>query len=228
VLLDHIHKELGGAEKLFQFRRTFSQQWAANCLLQHSFCVAERTPGRVVLIANNGRVIAPEFRITYGNQGFIESPTLPFRLTENLANLIGFPLLEGRFIPSMATTASAIKERRSEMIPILRLLARDDLVAYYTRSMPKSDTKTQEMEKQLSDRALKNASSILARLVECAPTKPKTAKAKDSKEKDEMEDEAKEKESNTDPVDQRVRELVKMARDPEKLSQMPSSYQGWL
>jgi phosphatidylinositol kinase/protein kinase (PI-3 family) len=32
----------------------------------------------------------------------------------------------------------------------------------------------------------------------------------------------------TEPVDARVKELVKEATDPEKLCMMPSNYQAWL
>jgi len=135
---------------------------------------------------------------------------LPFRLTDNLHNLIGFPLLDSHFIPAMAATAGAISENKQEIMPIFRLLSRDDLIAYYTRSMPKSDAKTQEMEKQLSDRIVKNVTIILGRIGECSP-------------KHEMSEEEKDV-----PVDNKVRTLVKEARASENLCVMPSSFHAWL
>jgi transformation/transcription domain-associated protein len=215
LLLKHVQKLLGTPELVYNFRRTFTQQWAANCLLQYAFCVADRTPGRVVLVmSTTGGVLSPEFRVSYNSQGYMESQLIPFRLTANLLNLIGFPLLDGHFVPSMAMVAGAVREHKSDLFYALRLLARDDLIAFYTRSMPKSDSKTQEMERQLADRVVKNAATILSRIVECAPRGRAT-----------RDDAAT---SETDPVDKRVRDLVDASRSAEKLCQMPSSFQGWL
>jgi len=210
ILLNHLYDVLQGPELLFLFRRTFAQQWAANCLLQYAFSVAERTPSRVVFVACNGRVLAPEFRVTYSSQGFMESQPVPFRMTPNLDNLIGFPLADGRFVTSLSVVASTLREFKHDINPILRLLMRDDLVAFYTRSMPKSDNKTQEMEKQLSDRVLKNVAMISGRLGECTPTSPEVDDVKKH------------------PIDKRVRELLEVARQPESLCMMQSNFQGWL
>jgi transformation/transcription domain-associated protein len=200
---------LGGPEQLFAFRRTFSQQWAANCLLQYAFAVADRTPGRVTFLESTGCVLSPEFRVSYNNQGFLDSAALPFRLTSNLSNLIGYPLMDSHFVVSMATVSNVVKTFASDLIPIVRLLMRDDLIAYYTRSMPKSDLKTQEMEKQLRDRFAANAAVIVARLSECAPkTEPLSVE---------------------DPsVYGRVTALIEAAQKPESLCKMYSSYQAWL
>lgn len=210
LLVRHLESSLGGPELMYQLRRTFAQQWAANCLLQRGFAVAERTPGRVAFVASNGRVLSPEFRVSYNGQGFMENQSIPFRLTVNLTNLIGFPLLDGHFVPSMAITASAVREFKQDLTPILRLLMRDDVIAFYTRSMPKSDAKTVEMEKQLADRVHKNVVTLMTRVTECAPRLKRDEKSSD------------------DPIDQRVKDLVAAARSPEKLCMMPSSYQAWL
>lgn len=207
ILLSHMLGVLDSPELLYQFRRTFAQQWAANCLLQYAFCVTERSPGRVVFEAATGRVIAHDFRISYGTEGLMVATTVPFRLTSNLANLIGYPLMDGHFAPSMARMALAMKQHRPDTSPIFRLLLRDDMIAYYTRSTPKSDVKTQEMEKQLGDRIMKNVSMVQGKIGECAP-----ALASEGEE----------------PVDKTVRTLVEAARSPENLCMMPASFQGWL
>lgn len=211
VLQRRIQNDLGTPELVYSFRRTFAQQWAANCLLQYAFCVAERTPGRVVMVKSSmGGVLSPEFRISYNAQGYMESQQVPFRLTVNLSTLIGFPLLDGLFVPSMAKVAGAVREHKADLFYALRLLARDDLIAFYTRSMPKSDLKTQEMERQLADRVVKNAATILSRISECSPRH----------NPDDL--------TSVDPVDKRVRDLIEASRRDENLCQMSSSYQGWL
>lgn len=211
AILRQVKDTMGTAELVYQFKRTFCQQWAANCLLQHGFCVAERTPSRVVLVKSTGCSLSPEFRISYNSQGYLDvTAPIPFRLTANLLNLIGFPLLSGHFVPSMANIAGAVREHKHDLSSVLRLLARDDLIAFYTRSMPKSDIKTQEMEKQLADRVVKNAATIFSRISECAPRS-------NIRDQDE-----------SHPIDKRVRDLIEAARSADNVCQMPSSYQGWL
>jgi hypothetical protein len=213
ILLNHVEHTLASPELVYNFRRIFAQQWAANCLLQYAFCVADRTPGRVVLVmSTTGGVLSPEFRVSYNSQGYMEPQLIPFRMTANLLNLIGFPLLEGQFIPSMTTIAGAVRDHKSDLFYALRLLARDDLIAFYTRSMPKSDSKTQEMERQLADRVVKNAASILSRIGECAPIVSREETST----------------SEEDPVDKTVRDLLDSSRSADKLCQMSSVYQAWL
>jgi phosphatidylinositol kinase/protein kinase (PI-3 family) len=130
--------------------------------------------------------------------------------------MIGQLLLEGRFIPSMGTVASALEDANDDLDPALRLLLRDDIVAWYTsKSMAKSDAKMQELEKQLLDRVIRNAISVQSRIAECAPRVPKTEDGKSERLRKE-------------PVDLKVRELVKEATDPRRLCMMPSNYQAWL
>jgi transformation/transcription domain-associated protein len=135
-------------------------------------------------------------------------------LTPNLEEAIGPIFMEGRFIPSMATIAAAIKSSLEDIDPAFRLLFRDDIIAWYTsKSMAKSDSKTQDLEKQLGDRAAKNVAQVQVRIVECAPAKPPVDM----------------KEIPTEPVNQKVRSLIEQATDPEKLCMMlPNSYQPWL
>jgi phosphatidylinositol kinase/protein kinase (PI-3 family) len=105
--------------------------------------------------------------------------------------------------------AGAVREYKEEMDPIFLLLMRDDGVAFFTKSMAKSDAKTHEMEKQLADRVTKNVASLQGRFGECAPKKQ-------------------DKSTKRDPVDKRVRELLDEASSPEKLCMMPGNYQAWL
>lgn len=212
MLMDHLLSTLHGPERLYQFRRVFSQQWACNCLLQYVFSVLERTPSKVVFDFCSGRVLAPEFRIAYTNQGCFERQPTPFRLSPNLATLIGFPILNSRFVVSMATIAGAVKSCHQDLDPIFRLLMRDDLVAFYTKSVAKSDAKTFEMEKQLSGSVSRNVAALHSKFSECAPTG--TPKIGNEKE--------------IELLDQKVRDLVTAARNPENLCLMSGNYQGWL
>ena len=58
----------------------------------------------------------------------------------------------------MGIVASALEQAQDDLDPALRLLLRDDIVAWYTsKSMAKSDEKMQELEKRLLDRVIRNA-----------------------------------------------------------------------
>ena len=110
----------------------------------------------------------------------------------------------------MARTARAVHESRDVVDPILKLLLRDDLTSFYTKSIAKSDSKTQEMERQLLDRITKNTMTVKARFAECAPLVNDPEKAKQQ------------------PIDHRVHELLKASQDPENLCMMQGSFQAWL
>lgn len=215
VLLDFIRSSLGDSESVFHYRRSFAGQLAISSMLQHAFCVAERTPSRVVFNERTGQIFAPDFRFSYNNQGFLDEQRIPFRLTRNLRTLIG-PIFEaGRFVPAMATFAAAVKNHLEDIDPIFKLLMRDDIIAWYTsKSMAKSDSKTQELEKQLHDRVLKNVSQVQIRMVECSHRRP----SKDLTPEN----------LPTDPVDKKVRSLLEEATKQEKLCQMLPNYQPWL
>jgi transformation/transcription domain-associated protein len=212
LLLHYLSTSLGGPEQFYHFRRVFAQQWAANCLLQYSFSAAERTPARVVFVESNGRVLAPEFRISYNNQGCFENHHVPFRLTENISQVIGFPLLHGTFITTMSMIARAINDGRDDLDPIFRLLLRDDLIAYYTKSMAKSDVKTVEMERQLTESVRRNVATLHTRFKECSFSSGR----------------ARHESNNEQPIDEKVRKLVEAAQDRENLCMMPGRFQGWL
>lgn len=134
-------------------------------------------------------------------------------MTPNVVALLGQSVLEGRFIPAFAMVSEAIRENKEDFDPILRLLMRDDILAWYSKSLAKVDSKTQELERQLVERVTKNVATLQSRFAECAP-------ARKNMEIDEA--------SSKDPVDKKVRELYAVATDPEKLCMMPTSYAAWL
>ena len=147
------------------------------------------------------------------DSGFIEKLAVPYRMTPNVVALLGQSVLEGRFIPSFAMVADAIRENKEDFDPILRLLMRDDILAWYSKSLAKVDSKTQELERQLVERVTKNVATLQSRFAECAP-------ARKSSDND--------KASAKEPVDQKARELLALAMDSEKLCMMPTSYAAWL
>ncbi|KAL3936676.1 MAG: hypothetical protein SGBAC_008060 [Bacillariaceae sp.] len=207
ILKRHIRSNFDGPEPFFQFRRAFAGQLAANSLLQYVFAVAERSPQRFVMLKRSGQVLSPDFRVTYTTQGLVDNPEVPFRFTPNVKALLGEGYCNGRFIPAIAMIAAAIQENGGEFDSILRLLMRDDIVAWYSKSQARSDSKTQELERQLSERVAKNVSILQSRIGECAPSR----KAKQD-----------------EPIDKRVRDLCEAASDPKKLAMIGTGYHAWL
>jgi phosphatidylinositol kinase/protein kinase (PI-3 family) len=134
-------------------------------------------------------------------------------MTPNIERALGEHHIHGRFIRSMAMISGAVKEHKEEFDPILRLLMRDDILAWYSKSLAKSDTKTQELERQLIERVSKNVHTLQARFAECAPS-TKSVNG--------------ETVNDSPPLDKRVHDLLNMATDPERLCMMPASYHPWL
>lgn len=211
VLLRFLQRVLGSPEGFFLFRRALSVQLAANSLLQYVFTVAERTPQRFVMLLSNARMMSPDFRISYSNQGFIESSQVPFRMTPNVEAALGEHYMQGIFVRSMAMIAGAAKQHKEEFDPILRLLMRDDILSWYTKSQAKTDSKTQELERQLTERVSKNVYTVQSRIAECTPSSKASNDLKSSP-----------------PLDKRVNDLLLTATEPANLCMMSTSYRAWL
>lgn len=211
LLCQHAMSMITGAESFYQFRRMFAQQWSANCLLQYTFSAMDRTPSKIVFDYSGGRVHSTEFRLAYTNQGILDNQHVPFRLTPNIETLIGFLFFDARYTTAMALIAGAVQQCQQDLDPIFRLLMRDDLIAYFTKSLAKSDSTTVEMEKQLAGSVARNVAILHTRFAECAPSSAQSVIAK--------------QQTN---VDQRIRDLIDTARDPKNLCLMPGSFQGWL
>jgi len=203
-LLLQIQRRLGSFEDVYLFRRVFARQWGMNCLLQYAFSAMERTPSRVCFTEESGRVLSPDFRVAYSNHGHVENQVVPFRITPNIVNLIGFSVFDEAFISTIGRLALAHKGSRPEIDPIFRLLMRDDLISFYSKSNAKPDAETQDMEKQLLDRVSQNVASLHRKFGDCCPQESAPA------------------------VDGKISELINSSRDPSVLSQMPASFQGWL
>jgi transformation/transcription domain-associated protein len=213
MLLSHVLGTLVSAENLFHFRRTFSSQLAINSLFQYALSVTVRTPAQFVINETTGQVYWPEFRLSYNNQGFLESQKVPFRMTPNVKELVGPMMMEGRFVPSVTMAANALRANMEDIDPVLRLLIRDDIISWYcSKSNAKSDTKTQELEMQLADRVAKNVVLIESKVLECSVKKVDVEQERLPKT----------------PVDQRVRDLVAEASGYERLSEMDSTFHPWL
>ena len=218
MLKNQISVFLNSTELIHHFRRTFAKQLAADCLLQYAFGIAERNPEHVVILRSSGAVLPNEAKILYNSQGYIEREKnhVPFRFTRNLSSLIGFPLVEGQFMQAMVLFAEAVDAEKDFLNPIFQLLMRDDLLAFFTKTVAKSDSSTVALEKQLQDRVVKNTSTVQSRFSLCAPSLP--AQNKESSPKEE----------GKQALDHKVRQLVAAAQDDENLSMMPSTFQAWL
>ena len=137
-------------------------------------------------------------------------------MTRCLTEFIGPFLLEGVFVPSFATVSSAMNSKRSVLEPIFHLLLRDDVMAWYiSKSSARIDSKMQEVDRQLSDRVWNNVRFVQDRFEECSPRV--------------VDDAAEEAiETDADPIDIKVRNLVDAATSEGKLSMMPATYHAWL
>lgn len=210
-MLDFVSNLTRSPENLHHFRRFFAQQWAINCLFQYAFSAGDRPPSKVTFDCCDAQVFSPEFRIAYNNQGCFESQSAPFRLSPNIARLIGPTLIDAKFATSIAIAADAIFSSRQDIDAIFRLLIRDDLVSYCIKGVAKPDQKTLDMERQLMPSIGRNVATMHTRFSECSTLH----KQKESRNANE-------------PIDYRVRKLVEAAQNPENQAMMSSNYQGWV
>ena len=117
------------AQHMFQFRKSFASQLAVNSLLQHAFAIVERSPSKFVFCLRSGQVLSPDFRTQY-NQGLFHEPGVPFRLTRSVEEALGLSL-HGTFTPALATASSAVAVKEEVLRPLLEILLRDDVMAWW-------------------------------------------------------------------------------------------------
>ena len=218
IMSTYMREKIPSIQHLLQFRQTFTSQLAVNSLLQYAMSIVERTPNKFIFCDTTGQVLSQDFRSKFAlPNGVLErgDGMMPFRLTRNITEFIGPFLLEGVFIPSFATTSLAMKSN-NQIQPILHLLFRDDLIAWYlSKTSPQTDKKMQEMEYRLNERIWSNVRIIQDRFEECSPRKVDDAASEASM-------------PNPTPIDMKVRTLVETATSAEKLSMMPPEYEAWL
>ena len=119
-------------------------------------------------------------------------------------------MVNGVFVPVMASAATSIAQHENDIGPALQLLCRDDIVSWYLSKSAQRDgsqRSTQDLERQLSDRISRNVSGIQERIKACA------IDIKSDKD---------------DSIDSGVKELVDIATKSENLARMPASYSAWL
>lgn len=95
--------------------------------------------------------------------------------------------------------------------PVLHLLLRDDMMSWYaSKSAARTDSKTQDIERQLSDRVSKNFQRVHERIKNCSLQDDKPP------------------ENSIDPIDIKLRHLLTKSTAPETLCMMDPEYQAWI
>merc|ERR1711897_89905 len=90
-------------------------------------------------------------------------------MTRNIQESIGSINMEGYFIPAFTSLASVVFENMIDMDPVLHLLLRDDMMAWYaSKSSARTDAEFQKLERQLADRVSKNFFLVNDRVHNCS------------------------------------------------------------
>lgn len=211
ILLRHLFTSLQGPDSFFYFRKTFSSQVALNSFLQYVFSTLDCSPEKFILNTKNAHVVSSDFRFNYNNQGLLKGNDMPFRMTSNIQTLIGSLNMEGYFIPAFSSLASLINSHMKDFSPVLHLLLRDDMMSWYaSKSAARTDSKTQDIERQLSDRVSKNFQRVHERIKNCSLQDDKPP------------------ENSIDPIDIKLRHLLTKSTAPETLCMMDPEYQAWI
>jgi transformation/transcription domain-associated protein len=111
ILLRYLQNALDGPEAFFLFRRAFAVHLASNSLLQYVFATCERTPQRFVILQSNARVLSPDFRVTYSNQGEYHSASLLHWLAPSICTKVTFTVVFFSFL-FLSTPKASSRARR--------------------------------------------------------------------------------------------------------------------
>jgi transformation/transcription domain-associated protein len=219
MLQDQVFDTMRSVEAMYCFRRNYTSQLAVSSLMHYGMNTTESNPSQQVFNMQTGQAIPFDFRLHYNSQGLLEGNAIPFRMTRNMSTLIGPFMRDGIFVPSMTSGAEAVAKVKTDIRPFLCLVLRDDIVSWYcSKSPPRSDTKNQELERQLGDRILKNVSICQRRFLDCAPDDLQLAVVPIVSET----------ENNKKLADATVRELLNTATSTAALSNASPSFQAWI
>jgi len=132
-------------------------------------------------------------------------------MTRNIERTIGSIMMEGTFIPVMASIASAVDKNIDDMTPIFSLILRDDIISWHASksSTVRSDLETQHLESVLVERITKNVASVKRRWDECK-CDTRTTEHEDKQ------------------IDENIRKLLSTATSPDNLCMMSPVLQSWL
>ena len=172
LLLKHMIAKLDGPEALWSFRKTFSLQLGAESCINYAFSCQNRTPGNFIINAGNGR-IGNIFQPNYSSSGRLEDKGgeeeeeeggVPFRLTRNVAKLVGKLMIRGSFVPTIGSISESIVGQKETMEAMLGLVLTDDLMSWHvSKSGSKNDEETRKLEKHLKERTESNIRSVMDR-----------------------------------------------------------------
>jgi len=141
VLSQYMYKTLPSCNHLWTFKKQFCSQLGLSAVLCHMMHLGGRSPNKILFTKASGRVFQMDLYPVYDNRGLLEcNEPVPFRLTRNLVTFFTPFGIEGVFASSMAVSAAAGLQPRSNLRHVLSLFFRDDIMSAQARKLNRPST----------------------------------------------------------------------------------------
>jgi transformation/transcription domain-associated protein len=165
IALDYFQKAFPEFSEFWLFRRRFSYQLAALTFMCYILHLDKRYPHKINIARGSGNIWSSELMAYIAtNKPFFHNPEpVPFRLTPNLATLMGPLAMEGIFSCSMMAIARCLTEPDRKLEHAITLFVRDEMMFWFTanhRSAAMTEDQLRNTVQTNSEMIVKKAVSL--------------------------------------------------------------------
>ena len=135
IALDYFQSIYPSFADFWLFRRQFSYQFAALAFMTYIMHMNNRYPHKLSIARGTGNIWGSELipSIGPGKPIFHNPEPVPFRLTPNLATLMGPLATEGIFSCAIMAIARCLTEPEFELEQQLSIFVRDEMIFWFTQ-----------------------------------------------------------------------------------------------
>ena len=134
IFSQYVYKTLPTCNHLWAFKKSLCSQMALSGLLCHMLLLSGRSPSKILLAKDTGRVLQLDLMPMYGDRGLVERlEVVPFRLTRNLSTFFTAFGVEGVFATAMTAAAGALLAKDGHLPHLLAAYFKEDLIAWTSR-----------------------------------------------------------------------------------------------
>jgi ataxia telangiectasia mutated family protein len=216
-------------DEWFERRLAYTRSTAAISILGHVLGLGDRHCHNILLDEKSGEVVHIDLGVSFEAGRVLPVPeVVPFRLTRDLVDAMGYTKTEGVFRRSCEFTMDTLREERESIMTLLNVLRYDPLVNWSVTS-----TKAKRMQEGNQDTNATRASTVAPGGTP-APSGAEENVVQESNKKREKEEQAGEagralsvvekKLSKTLSTKATVNELIQQATDERNLAVL---YMGW-
>ncbi|KAI6272293.1 hypothetical protein MCOR27_008404 [Pyricularia oryzae] len=165
VALKYVQSAYSDFADFWLFRRRFSYQLALHTFMTYILFIDKRYPHKINIARGSGNIWGSELMslMAPARPYFHNAEPVPFRLTPNLATLMGPIAMEGIFSCSIMAMARCLTEPEYELEHALTLYVRDEIMFWFTsnhRTGLLTEIQMRDLVQANSDIVVKRAVSL--------------------------------------------------------------------